>query len=121
MTAPYKKPSEVEWEPHFMTDDGKIKWIYTKEKDDSSITVMQIRLTEEPIRPYHVHPDQPDLIYILEGKATMFIDGVGEFPAEAGMVVQVPRNTTHAIRNVEEDILLYNVFAPGIPYKKGPE
>ena len=35
MTAPYKKPSEVEWEPHFMTDDGKIKWIYTKEKDDS--------------------------------------------------------------------------------------
>ena len=47
----------------------------------------------------------------------MFIDGVGEFPAEAGMVVQVPRNTTHAIRNVEEDILLYNVFAPGIPYK----
>ena len=39
----------------------------------------------------------------------------------SAQLVQVPRNTTHAIRNVEEDILLYNVFAPGIPYKKGPE
>ena len=24
MTATFKKLSEVEWEPHFMTDDGKI-------------------------------------------------------------------------------------------------
>ena len=61
-----------------------------------------------------MHRDQPDLIYVLEGKATMFIDGVGEFPAEAGMIVQVPPNTLHAIRNVEEDILLYNVFAPAM-------
>jgi hypothetical protein len=44
MTAPYKKQSEVEWESHFMTDNGKIKWIYTREKDDSPITVMQVRL-----------------------------------------------------------------------------
>jgi hypothetical protein len=43
MTAPYKKQSEVEWESHFMTDNGKIKWIYTREKDDSPITVMQVR------------------------------------------------------------------------------
>ena len=42
MTAPYKKLSEVEWEDHFMTDKGKIRWIYTREKDDSPITVMQI-------------------------------------------------------------------------------
>ncbi len=121
MTAPYKKQSEVEWESHFMTANGKIKWIYTREKDDSPITVMQVRLEKGVTLPDHVHPDQPDLIYVLEGKATMFIDGVGEFPAEAGMIIQVPPNTKHAIRNIEEDILLYNVFAPAIPYKKGKE
>ena len=37
------------------------------------------------------------------------------------MIIQVPPNTKHAIRNIEEDILLYNVFAPAIPYKKGKE
>ena len=54
---------------------------------------MQVRLEKGVTLPDHVHPDQPDLIYVLEGKGTMFIDGVGEFPAEAGMIVQVPPNT----------------------------
>ena len=121
MTAPYKKESEVDWEPHFMTDKGKIRWIYTREKDESPIAVMQILIEKGVTLPDHVHRDQPDLIYVLKGKATMFIDGVGEFPAEAGMIIQVPPNTKHAIRNIEEDILLYNVFAPAIKYTKGGE
>jgi mannose-6-phosphate isomerase-like protein (cupin superfamily) len=69
--------------------------------------------------PYqHVHKDQPDLIFVLQGRATMFIDGVGEFPLEPQMVVQVPKNTRHTIRNIEEDILIYNVFAPAMKYMK---
>jgi len=119
MTAPYKKESEVNWEPHFMTDKGKIRWIYTREKDESPVAVMQILIEKGVTLPDHVHRDQLDLIYVLKGKATMFIDGVGEFPAEPGMIIQVPPNTKHAIRNIEEDILLYNVFAPAIKYTKG--
>ena len=49
----------------------------------------------------------------------MYIDGEGEFPLEPGMVVMVPPNTLHAIRNIEEDLTLYNVFCPPIPYAKG--
>jgi quercetin dioxygenase-like cupin family protein len=119
MTAPFKKEPEVEWEPHFMTENGKIKWIYTREKDDSPITVMKIALGKGVTLPDHVHRDQPDLVYVLEGKATFFIDGVGEFPAEPGMVIQVPPNTLHSIRNVEEDLVIYNVFAPAIKYARG--
>ena len=114
MTAPFKKLDALEWEEHFMKVDGEIKFVYTRERDESPITVMMVRLNKGVTLPDHVHGDQPDLIYMLEGKATIFIDGVGEFPAEAGMVVQVPPNTLHAIRNVEEDVLLYNVFAPAI-------
>jgi quercetin dioxygenase-like cupin family protein len=119
MTAPFKKVSEVEWEPHFMTDRGQIRWIYTREKDDSPITVMQIRFEDGVTLPDHVHRDQPDLVYVLQGRATMFIDGVGEFPIEPGTVVQVPPNTKHAIRNTKESLMIYNVFAPGTKYMKG--
>jgi len=119
MTAAFKKMAEVEWEPHFMTDKGKIRWIYTREKDESPIAVMQIKLEKGVTLPDHVHRDQPDLLYVLEGKATMFIDGVGEFSAEPGMVIQVPPNTKHAIRRVEQDFLIYNVFAPAIKYVRG--
>lgn len=117
MTAPFKKTEGLEWEDHFMKMDGKkidggIKFIYTRERDESPITVMMVTLKKGASLPDHVHRDQPDMIYVLEGKATMFIDGEGEFPLEAGMVVQVPPNTLHAMRNVEEDLLVYNVFAP---------
>lgn len=114
MRACFKKISEVEWEDHFMTDNGRIKWIYTHERDNSPITVMKIHLKKGVTLPEHRHQDQPDLIHVLEGKATMFIEGEGEFPLEAGMVVLVPPNTTHTIKNVEEDVYLYNVFSPAM-------
>ena len=58
MTPPYKKISEVDWESHFMKVNGKIKWIYTREKDASPITVMLVRLYKGVTLPDHVHPDQ---------------------------------------------------------------
>lgn len=119
MPKVFKKELEVEWEKHFMTDRGKIQWIYTKEKDGSPMTVMKILLEKGISLPDHRHPDQSDLIYPLKGKATMFIEGEGEFLLEPGMVIMVPPNRLHSIRNVEEDLLLYNVFAPAIPYRPG--
>ena len=112
MTKVFKKESEVAWENHFMVDGAKLQWLYTKEKDDSPITVMKVLLQKGVTLPDHRHPDQPDLIYPLKGKATMFIEGEGEFPLEPGMVVQVPQNALHAIRRVEEELLMYNVFRP---------
>ena len=86
----------------------------TKERDNSPITVMKILLRKGVTLPDHRHVDQPDLIHVLEGKATMFIDGQGEFPMEPGMVVMIPPNTLHSIRNIQEDVVLYNVFSPAI-------
>ncbi len=112
-----KKISDVPWEEHFMDDGGsRIKWIYTRENDGTPIAVMYIELREGLSLPEHVHRDQPDLVHVLEGEATMFIEGEGEFPLEAGMVVMVPPNTKHTIKNIKKTVKLYNVFAPAMPY-----
>jgi quercetin dioxygenase-like cupin family protein len=113
-----KKIADVPWEGHFMdAGNSRIKWVYTAEKDGTPMTVMIIELEKGISLPDHRHADQPDLIYPLSGKATMFIEGQGEFPLEPGMVVVVPPNTLHAIRNIEETVTLYNVFAPAMQYK----
>jgi quercetin dioxygenase-like cupin family protein len=114
-----KKIDEVPWEGHFMDEKSRIKWIYTNERDGTPMTVMVIELQEGISLPDHRHEMQPDLIYVISGKATMYIEGQGEFPAEAGMVVMVPPNTTHAVRNVTEKFVMYNVFSPAIPHKDG--
>ncbi len=113
-----KKIDEVPWEGHFMDKDSRIKWIYSREKDGAPMTVMLIELRKGISLPEHRHQDQPDLIYPVAGKATMYIEGQGEFPIGPGTVVMVPPNTTHCIRNVEETLVLYNVFAPSIPYRE---
>jgi quercetin dioxygenase-like cupin family protein len=114
-----KKIADVPWEGHFMDEGSRIKWLYTNEKDGTPMTVMLIELQEGISLPDHRHVNQPDLIYVVSGKATMYIEGQGEFPAEAGCVVMVPPNTTHAVRNVTEKFVMYNVFSPAIPYKEG--
>ena len=119
MNKVFKKLADVPWENHFMVDGAKLQWIYTPEKDGSPITVMMVSLPKGTTLPDHRHPDQPDLIYPLKGKATMFIEEEGEFPLEPGVVVQVPKNALHSIRRVEEELVLYNVFAPGTPYRPG--
>ena len=113
-----KKIDDVPWEGHFMdAGNSRIKWVYTNEKDGTPLTVMVIELQAGISLPDHKHINQPDLIYPIKGKATMFIEGKGEFPLEPGMVIIVPPNTSHAIRRIEETLTLYNVFAPAIPYK----
>ena len=84
-----KDIDKVEWEDHFMYKDSRIKWIYTREKDGSPITVMLIELAKGITLPDHRHQDQPDLIYPIQGKATMYIEGEGEFPLRPGLVIMV--------------------------------
>lgn len=114
-----KRIDEVPWEGHFMDKDSRIKWIYTREKDGAPMTVMLIELQAGISLPIHKHQDQPDLIYPVSGKATMYIEGKGKFPAGPGMVIMVPPNTDHAVLDVEENFVMYNVFSPAIPYKEG--
>lgn len=114
-----KELDKVEWEGHFMDENCRIKWIYTREKDGAPLTAMLIELKKGITLPDHKHQDQPDLIYPIKGKATMYIEGEGEFVLKPGMVIMVPPNTKHAVRNVEETVLMYNVFSPAIPYREG--
>ena len=115
MTVPFKKESEIEWETHsFMNEKAKVKWFFTPEEDDVPMTVMLVSFEKGLTGPDHVHRDHPDLAYVLKGKGTFFIDGVGEIPMEPGTTILVPPNTVHALRKVEEDLLVYHVYSPSI-------
>lgn len=54
----------------------------------------------------HVHTEQDDLIYVLEGEATMWIEGTGEFPLTPGTFVAVTRGKRHRTFAVEEALLI---------------
>jgi quercetin dioxygenase-like cupin family protein len=60
----------------------------------------------------HTHPEQDDIIYVLEGEATMWIESLEEFKLETGTFVSVPKGRRHRTYDVKKDLLIYDVFSP---------
>ncbi len=106
-----KKEQNVEWAPHPFLPI-QIKSFLSRKDDGGDITIFLVKLPAGKEIPVHVHETQEDIIFILGGKAKMWIDGVGDFDLEKGTFIRVPKNTKHRIYNVTEDILNYDVFTP---------
>ena len=54
--------------------------------------------------PPHIHPDQDEFLYILEGKFDFWLDGV-EAVGEPGDLVKLPRGIPHGIFNKTEQTI----------------
>jgi mannose-6-phosphate isomerase-like protein (cupin superfamily) len=44
----------------------------------------------------------------------MWVEGVGDFSLEPGVIVRVPKGKKHKIADVAEDLLFYDVFFPAL-------
>ena len=62
--------------------------------------------------PEHIHEEQVDILYPIQGAAEMYVEGTGTFPLKPGIIVIVPKGTKHKISNVTEELLVYDVFQP---------
>ena len=105
----------LSWEDHPTVRNVSIKKIITMEEfgeDSPSILMVKIPVGVEV--PEHVHEKSEDMLFILSGEATMWVDGAGDVPLCKGNVVRVPRNTKHRIFDVTDEIIIYDVFSPGI-------
>ena len=101
---------DVNWEPHPFLDI-EIKKLVSKEKDDAEVTILLAKLPKGQTIPEHVHEESDDILFPLEGKGKIVIEGAGEFPLTPGVLVRVPKNTKHKV-TAEEDLLVFDVFAP---------
>ena len=103
------------WGNHPAVKDVSIKKIITTEqfgKESPSIIMVKIPVGVEV--PEHVHEESEDILFILAGKATMWIDGIGNLKLQKNVVVRVPRGTKHGVFDVTDELLVYDVFSPGI-------
>jgi quercetin dioxygenase-like cupin family protein len=61
----------------------------------------------------HVHREQLECFYVLDGTVELFLDGK-RFEAPAGSYVQVPENVGHGFRNpFESEATMLIMFSPG--------
>uniref|UniRef100_UPI002580E63D cupin domain-containing protein n=1 Tax=Candidatus Borrarchaeum sp. TaxID=2846742 RepID=UPI002580E63D len=101
---------KVNWEQHPFLDI-KIKKLISKKKDGADLTIFLAKLPKGQEKQAHVHKNSDDILFPLEGKGKIYIEGSGEFELFPGVLVRVPRNTKHRV-SAEEDLLYFDVFAP---------
>ncbi|MDC7786642.1 cupin domain-containing protein [Rhodoplanes sp. TEM] len=102
------------WQPHPRFRGVEIAYLVTREKDDVDVTFALVRLPVGSQPDKHVHEHSDDIVFVLQGKATMWIDGVGDVALTKGCFLRVPQGVQHQPRNIEEDVLLYNVWLPAL-------
>lgn len=108
------QPQARKWKPHPQFAGVEISHLITKEKDGIDVTCALVRLPVGSDGIKHVHETSDDIIYVLQGKAVMWIDGTGEVPLTAGTFLRIPKGVLHQPRGIEEDLLLYDVWFPAV-------
>jgi len=105
------KEEEQKWIPHPLAKDVKIKLLIPKEERSENAVCLLVKIPKGAEVPLHSHKCQSDILYPLSGKFKMWVEGKGEFEVEKGMIIRVPRDTKHKIYDVQEESLIFDVFA----------
>lgn len=108
----YKAVDDLAWRPHPLVKEVSIKPLVTKSEDGLNVTCMLLRIPAGVEIPEHIHEEQADILYPIDGKAEMNVEGAGTFALKPGVIVRVPKGTKHSIFNVTEELLIYDVFQP---------
>jgi quercetin dioxygenase-like cupin family protein len=95
----------------FLANVG-MRTLYSRENDDADVTCFVVRCRVGSEIEEHVHAEETDIIYVLRGKATMWIEDRGSFPVESGVFVVVPKGLRHRTYDVVEELLIYDIFHP---------
>ncbi len=103
------------WENHPSVKEVSIKEIITRKQfGEESPSILMVKIPAHVEVPEHIHEESEDILFILSGTGTMWIEEFGEITLQQGMVVRVPRTKKHKIFDVSTELLIYDVFAPGI-------
>ena len=90
---------------------GNVEFL-ARTADTSRFTFGIIEIAAGRVLEEHVHQDEDDAFYIIEGEMT-FTFGDEEVPAPPGTFVLVPPGVEHGFRNDgAEPVRMFNIHAP---------
>ena len=112
--ATFRMLKDENWESHPLVKEVLLNFIITKKDNEAGVTCLFVRIPKGREIPEHFHELSNDIIVPLEGKATIWIQGMGEFVMRRGVVINIPKGVKHKIFDVTDDIFAFDVFNPGI-------
>lgn len=82
---------------------GQVTWLTgPKQVDARKLTSMEVRLNPGTGHGFHFHPNQEELIYVLEGRIEQWLEQEKEI-LTAGDCVFIPQGMVHASYNIFQE------------------
>mgnify|MGYP001054387882 CR=1 FL=1 len=106
------QPDEARWVPHPQLKDVKVSYFLSNREDKTDMTCLLVQSPKGSRIERHAHENSDDIIFVIKGKATMWIDGLGDSPMVPGSFFRIPKGVLHHPHDIEEDLLIYDVFYP---------
>ena len=87
----FKTVDDIAWRPHPLVKEVNIKPLVTKGEDGLDVTCLLVKVPAGIEIPEHVHDEQVDILYPLQGKAEVNVEGAGTFDLKPGVIIRVPK------------------------------
>ena len=110
MVAEYFRREDLRWERHPALAGVELSYLLLDDEKATGVTCALVRLAAgaEPAR--HLHEDADDIVFVLEGRGAMWVEGHGDLPLDPGTFLRIPRGVSHQPHDIEEDLVLYDVW-----------
>jgi mannose-6-phosphate isomerase-like protein (cupin superfamily) len=108
------QPAQTTWKPHPELAGVEIAHLLSLRQDRGVAAIALVRLTAGARPEKHVHEGTDDILYVLQGRAAMWVEGVGDVPLVAGTFLRIPRGTWHQPHDIEEELLAYDAWCPSL-------
>lgn len=104
--------AEGEGEKRWFYGGGEHTWKATAAETNGAFILFEDALVRGKATPLHRHPDQDEMVYVIEGELLYCGNGVERRVARGGTVV-TPRGVDHAFVVVSETARLLFLQTPG--------
>jgi quercetin dioxygenase-like cupin family protein len=101
-----------EGEEMWFAGGGTFTWKATAAETDRAFLLLDDRMDRGKVTPNHLHPDQDEAIYVLEGELLVDIDGEQHRVGQGGFFF-APRGVPHAFMVTSETARVLALQTPG--------
>jgi mannose-6-phosphate isomerase-like protein (cupin superfamily) len=108
------QPDQMKFTPHAQFKGVEVCKLLTKGDDNVDVTCTVVRWHPGAEIAKHIHENSDDILYFIKGKATIWIDGIGDVPVSAGSFVRIPAGVLHQPHSVTEEVLAHDMWFPAL-------
>jgi mannose-6-phosphate isomerase-like protein (cupin superfamily) len=111
------KEKEIVWSPHPRFPNVRIASLMMRSEETPPLECALVEMPPDADIAEHVHDQEDDILYVLRGKAVMWVEGKGDMPLSEGSFLRIPKGTRHRPHSFEDGFRIFNVWAatPSFP------